>query len=513
MRSEIAIRNFGASGGNFVITALLNFWFTPYLVGHLGVEAYGLVPLAMQVTSYMTLATLALNAATSRFVMQAITQGDHDKAARLFNTAVFATIGLVALLVIPAAYVAFNIDNFINVPESLHRDARWLFIATFAAFLIGALRSPFEVSMFCRNRLDIQNGISALDTVVKVATTVLLFWLAYASLGNVGVGIFAASLSTALLSVAAWRILTPSLNIDSGMWDKAMLKPLISVGGWSVVNQVGSILFLSVDLVIANRYLGVSAAGIYAALLVWPMMIRIMAGYIGVNFTPSFVELHAKGEHEKLAKYGILSVRITSLLTVGPVIVLSALSAPLLNEWLGTEWVQHQYLLGIMLLNLIFNVPVISLFGLLQATTNMKVLGLATLATGFMNVATAVLLSTQTSLGLWGIALAGIVWFNIKNAIFLPVYVKHVLGSPEFTVTRLYLALGPGILAGGIVWIAIRLYIENGGSIQGWLDIGFIAMVAEMAFLGLFFLMPGTTREREYVVHIIHRIQAKLLGK
>jgi membrane protein EpsK len=467
----------------------------------------------MQVTSYIALATLALNAATSRFVLQAMTAGDPERAIGLFNTAVFATLGLVALLAIPAAFVAYNIEKFIAIPVVLVDDARWLFAATFTAFLISALRSPFEVAMFCKNRLDIQNLISALDTLIKVLVTVSLFWVVNKSLGNVGLGILAASLSTALLSIAAWRLLMPALRLDISKFDKRMLQPLTTVGGWTVINQVGSILFLSIDLVIANRYLGIEAGGVYAALLMWPMMIRTMAGYIGVNFTPAFVKLHTQGDIEELSRHGILSVRVMALFTVGPIFVLSGLSSPLLSKWLGGDWIQHQYLLDLMLMNLIVNVPVVPLFGLVQATTNMKSIGLITLAMGLMNVATSVLLCTETSLGLWGIAIASIFWFNVKNALLLPLYVKRILGNAEFTVSRLYSALIPAALAGFVTWCAIRAYLHSFDITHGWVEMGAVAVVAEILFFLFYFFMPGTMQERRYFWLIVESVRNRIGGK
>lgn len=509
MNSGSAIRNFSASGGNFVITALLNFWFTPFLVRNLGVEGYGLVPLAMQVTAYMTLATLALNAATSRFVMQAITIGDHDKAARLFNTAFSATIGLVAVLILPAAYVAYNIDKVITLPASMLEDARLLFAATFAAFLIGALRSPFEVSMFCKNRLDIQNGISVLDTLIKVGTTVAIFWLASPSLGNVGLGILAASLSTSVLSVASWKILTPALKLDSRMWDKAMLRSLTSVGGWSVVNQIGSLLFLSVDLVIANRYLGVEAAGIYAALLMWPMMVRTMAGYIAMNFNPTFVHLNSRGEIGNLAHFSISSVRVMGFLTIGPLTILSGLSAPLLTTWLGSEWAAHHLLLDFLLLNLVLNVPLMPLFGLAQTKTNMQVAGIFTLVAGVFNVVTSLLLCLTTSLGLWGIAISGFVWLNLKNGLFLPIYITRTLDHSAFNIEKIYLALISPMFIGIVVWLPLRYYVNSREYSIGWSSIFLLALVAEIVFIGLCYLLPGTKYELIYLARLLNSLSEK----
>lgn len=72
-------------------------WQTPYLIGYLGVAAYGLIPLAMSFIAYFNLATASIAMATSRFVAIHLTKGQIREGNVYFNSS------LVALVVICTA--------------------------------------------------------------------------------------------------------------------------------------------------------------------------------------------------------------------------------------------------------------------------------------------------------------------------------------------------------------------------------------------------------------------------
>ena len=52
----------------FIVSTLLGLWFTPFLIKNLGVEVYGLVPLANSITNYLSLITLSINGGVGRFL-------------------------------------------------------------------------------------------------------------------------------------------------------------------------------------------------------------------------------------------------------------------------------------------------------------------------------------------------------------------------------------------------------------------------------------------------------------
>src|SRR5262249_24646763 len=95
--------NLVSNVAQLVLTMIVGAWYVPFLVRRLGPAAYGLIPLASSITSYMALITLALNSAVSRYLTIAIEQQDHERANLIFNTSFWGNLGLTLLLLLPAA--------------------------------------------------------------------------------------------------------------------------------------------------------------------------------------------------------------------------------------------------------------------------------------------------------------------------------------------------------------------------------------------------------------------------
>ncbi len=158
--------NLGSNLANFGLSILVGIWFTPYLIRHLGVAAYGLVPLAVTVTSYMGLFTTALNAAVGRFITLSLDRNDHVEANRFFNTSFWGTVAVLAVLLGPALWLSSQARFFFNVPAGYENQFAWLLLCTIGMFFLTTLASPFGVATFCRNRFDLSNAIAIVTTLV-----------------------------------------------------------------------------------------------------------------------------------------------------------------------------------------------------------------------------------------------------------------------------------------------------------------------------------------------------------
>ena len=166
-RGRFAV-NLGSNLANFGLGILVGLWFTPYLIRHLGVAAYGLVPLAVTVTSYMGLFTTALNAAVGRFITLSLDRHDYTEANRVFNTSFWGTVAVLFLLLGPALWLASQVRFFFNVPAGYEDQFAWLFLSTMGMFFLTTLASPFGIATFCRNRFDLSNAVAIATTLVRV---------------------------------------------------------------------------------------------------------------------------------------------------------------------------------------------------------------------------------------------------------------------------------------------------------------------------------------------------------
>ena len=75
-----------ASMITYVVSMLVSFFLSPYIVENIGVEANGFIGLANNFISYASLITIALNALASRFITINIYRNNYENANKYFSS-------------------------------------------------------------------------------------------------------------------------------------------------------------------------------------------------------------------------------------------------------------------------------------------------------------------------------------------------------------------------------------------------------------------------------------------
>lgn len=400
----------------------------PFLIQRLGIEVYGLIPLANYFVRYLSLMSHAVNAAVGRYLTVAIENRQIDETKAIFNTAFWGNLAVALLLFLLSIPIITFLDKIINLPAGTQWSSRFLFFSIFLAFFVTLTSSVFSVAPWCLNRFDLMNTINIFRQGSYVAFILILFSL-QASLFSVGTAILASALLRAVMSFFLSRRLFPYLRISTEYFDKASLSKLLSTGGWITVNKIGAILYLNIDLLVINRFLGTSAGGQYASVLQWSILIRMLAAAISPVFGPPLVWLFARNDSAGLGLYARRAVKFLGLMTALPIGLVSGFSAPLLTLWLGKEFAGLSTLLTILTIHLCVNVAVYPLFELQAATNKVRLPGIVTCIMGAANFGLVLFLARWTSWGIYGVAAAGAVMLTLKNAFFTPIYGAQIIGQ------------------------------------------------------------------------------------
>jgi membrane protein EpsK len=419
--------NLGSNVANFGLSILVGLWITPYLIRHLGVAAYGLVPLAVTVTSYLGLFTTALNAAVGRFITLSLDQRDYAEANRIFSTSFWGTVAVLAALLGPVLWLPSQARYFLNVPAGYEQQFAWLLFSTIGMFFLTTLASAFGVATFCRNRFDLSNVVAIVSTVVRVAAILLLFNLCVPKVWHIGVAMLVSTAVGLALSVLVWRHLTPMLTVRLSAFSQPALKRLTGMGGWILINHMGSLLYMSVDLVVINKVLGVEACGRYSAVLLWSLMLRNLAGVVSGVFSPRIISLYGRQDTAGLVAYSRSAVKFVGLMIALPIGLVSGFAHPLLRLWLGPSFEPLAPLLMLMCLPLCVNLAVLPLFNIQMATNHVRLPGIMTCVMGLGSLGLAIFLAGSVGWGMYGVAAAGAIVLSLKNLIFTPIYAAHIL--------------------------------------------------------------------------------------
>jgi len=472
------IVNLCANLGQLGLSLVLGVWYVPFLVRRLGPAAYGLIPLASSLTSYMALITLGLNSAVSRYLTIALEQEDHRKANLIFNTSFWGSLALTALLVVPAGFGIIHLDSLINVPAGFGAEARWLFVGATAAFLLNELKTPFDVSSFCQNRFDLRNLVTIAELLSRVGLVVLLFYVLSPRVSYVGLGIFCGTVVSSLGAVWLWKILTPSLRLQPRDFDRSMLGNLASTGGWVIINQIGAILYLNIDILVANRLFGPEQSGKYAAIMQLPYLIRLLGTTVVAVFSPTVLYYFARNDLNGLMIFLRRAIKCLGLVLALPIALMCGFCEPLLRLYLGRGFSEFGPLLFLMAAHLCINVAVLPLLGLQLAANRVKTPALVTVVMGLGNLGLALLLAGPAGWGLYGIAAAGAIMLTAKNVCFTPAYGAHILGKPLTSFWR-ELGLIAVVTAGTFLFCRAILRFRP---VNGWIELCASGLVVSVVY-------------------------------
>lgn len=491
------VLNFGCSIG-------LGLWFTPYLIHNLGVAGYGLIPLATTITSYMGLFTVALNGAVARYLTIAIERKETEQANAVFNTSLVGNALVVCILLVPAIWLSSKMRFFFDVPAGYEHQFTLLFLCTTGMFLLMTLGAAFSLASFCRNRFDLSNAVNIGNSILRVGVVVLLFTYAVPRVWHVGAGLVVSALFSLFASVAIWRYLTPMLRIRPAAFSMDMLRQLVGTGGWMVVNQLGAILYLSIDLVVVNRVIGAEAAGRYGAVMQWSLLLRGLAGVVAAVFEPTILVLYARKDMSGLVKYSKQAVKFVGLLIALPIGIICGLSRPLLHLWLGPSFESLALLMSLMTIHLCVNLGILPLFNINVATNNVRLPGIVTCVMGVANVCLAVILAGPVGWGMYGVAAAGAIMLTAKNLVFTPLYGAHVLGVKRgtfFSETIPIVAATLGLSCMG--WVMGRMSF-----VESWRGLILAALALSVIYVCAAWLLLLTAQERSILMRMASRSKA-----
>ena len=192
IRSGLDSKKIGAnmvfSSISFVLNILISFFVTPYITANIGADAYGFVKLAMDFANYASLVRIALNSMTSRFVMLSRENGRIQEAKSYYTSVTIANIVLAFVMLIPSAFLVFRLEYLLEIPRLLLFEVKLTFVWTLIEFLACMATATFVDSYYLANRLDLNSGVIAMASIVRVVSILVLFVVDIPKISYVALG-------------------------------------------------------------------------------------------------------------------------------------------------------------------------------------------------------------------------------------------------------------------------------------------------------------------------------------
>lgn len=479
----------------FILNVVIGLLIVPFFIDTLGIASYALVPLATSLNGYVNLVVQSLNASVSRYLTIDLQRKEFEKANVTFNTALFGTLGIVLLILPFVALISYYAPSFFDIPTSQENAARILFLGVICSSLLRAWGSNFGVSLFAYNRLDLQNIINAVNILVQVGLIVLLFKLYSPNLVYIGLAYLIGAISAFIITIIFSRKINPNLKVNIKDFRGSKVNEIMQMGGWIIINQIGALLFLQIDLIVVNKLFGTIAGGEYSVVLTWSIMLRTVAGVLVGVLTPVILTYYAKEKIDKLIDISKSAVRLTGLAMALPIGYICGFAPQLLSLWVGPEFAKLSLLMILMLFHLVINLSVIPLFSINVAYNKVKIPGIVTFIMGIGNLLLAIIIPYITGWNYYGVALAGAIMLTLKNAFFTPWYATRVLGVPGTTFLN---SIIPGVVA-MVLTGTVSSLIMNHFQISDIISLLFCGIILTIVYLSILWEFGLKHLERQTV--------------
>ncbi len=496
------ILNIGSNAALFLLNFGVNLWFVPYLIRHLGVAGYGVVPLTATFSAYLGLITLSLNSALGRFLTIDLERGDLSSANRTFNTAFFVSLMLCGVIVAISFGIVAVVPRLFNLPQGREFDAQLLFVASALAFMVTTVESSFSVSSWSRNRFDLRNGVAAASRLAQVGIVALSFSFFGARLSYVGLGMLGAATVSFLGSLALWRYLTPQLRLNLKLFDHSQLRQLSGMSGWMLINQVGSLLFLNTDLIVVNHFFGADMGGRYGAMLQLSTYLRTLANMLVGVLGPTILARYAENDWVGMTRISKQSVKLIGIFLALPIGLLCGFSKSFLAIWLGPSFQTEALLLVVLTAHLSINLAVLSLFPIQIAFNRVRWPGIITFAMGVANLGLAIGLSKWGGWGALAVGLAGAITLTLKNAVFTPIYSATIQKLPWWSFL---FVMVPGFV--GALTLGCAAYVlSTFWILDSWVSLAIAVLILSVLYCLVVYLVGLDQDDRSLLASFLPRL-------
>lgn len=323
---------------NIILGNLIPIFYTPIMLSLLGQSEYGLYKLSSSVISYLSLISLGIGSAVTRYLIKYRVSGDtegEEKVLGLFMT-IFRIIAIVAFIV--GTIITFNLDVLYGkslTAEQLSRMQIIVFLMVCNTGISFAI-SPYVSVVNAHERFIFLQCMHILVTCVAPIVNLVVLFFGFASIGM--------AVSTLAINVLSqfiyYMYVRNSLHLKAryrGM-PVNLLKEILTFSFWVFVSNIAGQLYNATDTVMigAIPVLATTGVAVYNIGATFNNIILSFATGVSALLTPKANRMVFSGaSNEELTELSIRIGRIQGYIVTLLVSGFIAFGRPFLDFYVG----------------------------------------------------------------------------------------------------------------------------------------------------------------------------------
>jgi len=493
-RSPGHARNILSNWVTYLISGLISFFLSPFIVRHLGNSAYGVWVLLVSLTGYLGFLDLGIRGAVTRYVAKFHSQNAHDESSRTVSSAIglFATAGVLSVLA--AIIFAFVVVPHFKLPPGYYRTAQLVVLIAGANVALSLTSGVFGGLLVGLQRFELHNSIALGVMSVRAVATV---WVLMHGYGLVTLALIQLCSTLVELILGFWfgRRLYPEVEIRVDKFDRVHVRMIFSFGVFAFLLQMSNYLIYFTDAPVIGALLPVDQVTFFAIAAGLTIYARELVGGFSRTMTPLASKLEAETGKNSLQETTLRSARYCTLLML-PIFVTFILRGHLfISLWMGPSYADLSgHVLWILSLPWFVGASAsVSASVILGIGQHKRVVPVA-IAEGLGNLILSIALAKP--MGVVGVAWGTAIPNIAVSVLWWPYYIHKILGIPiRQYAWSLWLLPAVSVLPfAGCTYLAQRFWPAH-NLLSFFLQ---VACVLPSAFLGIWLVGLSSTERKTY---------------
>lgn len=425
MRWRVIFRNIFSNWASYIVTAIIGFLLSPFILHSLKASGYGLWTLVLSLTGYFGLLDLGIRSSVGRFVSRYMALKDDEKTNRTVSAA-FAILCAASLLaIIGTLIVALFFFKYLHVDPEYQADGRVALLITGATIACALPFGVFSSVLVALERFDILSGVTIVSEVLR-AGLIVFFLKAGHGLTTVAlIAMFCSITQYSAMAIAAKRQY-PALRVNLKLVDRDSVKELFGFGIYRFVWIVANQLIFYSDSIVIGVFLSTSAITTYAIAGSLVNYGRTVMQLVTDPFYPAASRMDAQSDTAGLRNLLISGTRLSLLVSLPLCAGLLFLGKQFITLWMGAAYAGSAFYLVILTIPQITGMTQYMSALVLAGMAKHRMLAYLMLMEGAANLLLSVILIRK--IGLVGVAWGTVIPDLICTAIVIPLYTLSKVG-------------------------------------------------------------------------------------
>jgi O-antigen/teichoic acid export membrane protein len=341
---------------------------TPYIVGRIGIEAYGLWSLLTTLVRYGLVTDFGINPSIVWHVAGFEATGDRfsSRATLTLGSLYYAGVG--AVLMSLAVFAGPALLSAVKMPPALHAVAPALLVPFVGAFVINSVTWVSVSSLLSGfGLMRLASAINALGTIVFAVSAVVLLAL-HATVGQLVIATYVQTAVCAACGVVALVRLGNVFWLNPFRIPLRLVKTVFRWGGWLQIGTLSNLVVNDLPPLLFGLLAGVQSVALFDLGSRLPRALKALS----YNFTSALLPAIAAvpAEQYRAAARPLLQrgTRLMGVLTFWSLGTLVATGPLLLAAWLGSRLIAPVEVFAVLaVLSVVFTIDTIGQVGITGA--------------------------------------------------------------------------------------------------------------------------------------------------